>query len=94
MTETDQHTLIHVICDSCDEPDLLTIVEHPAETPQSEQVAGVHHTIAEAHADEAGHHVEVGVTEDDPATIVDLARSMAPSVGGVEPADFSEEMLA
>lgn len=89
--QEEEHTLIHVICDGCDEEDLLTISEHPRDAGQTRAVADAHHTIAEEHADETGHHVEVGETEDDPDSIIELAQSIAPSVGGVEPEDFSEE---
>jgi len=89
--QEEEHTLIHVICDGCDEEDLLTILEHPRDAGQTRAVAEAHHTIAEEHADETGHHVEVGETEDDPDSIIELAKSIAPSVGGAEPEDFSKE---
>lgn len=94
-TATDQdeeHTLIHVLCDQCGEEDLLTILEHPRDAEQTRAVADAHHTIAEAHADDAGHHIEVGETADTPEAIVELAKSIAPSVSGVEPEDFAEEL--
>jgi hypothetical protein len=89
--QKEKHTLIHIICDSCDEEDLLTILEHPRNAGQTRAIADIHHTIAEEHADETDHHIEVGETEDDPDSIIELAKAIAPSVGGVEPEDFSEE---
>lgn len=91
--QDEEHTLLHVICDGCGKEDLLTVLKHPRDAQQTRAVANAHHTIAETHADETGHHVEVGETEDDPESVLELARSMAPSVDGVEPADFSEEYV-
>lgn len=90
----DEHTLIHVICDECGEPDVLSILEHPRESPQVRMFADAHHTVAEEHADDTGHHVQVGETADTPDAVVDLAKSIAPSVTGVEPEDFSPELRA
>jgi len=50
--------------------------------------------MAEQHADESGHHVEVGETDGSPSDVVDLAQGMAPSVRGAAPEDFSEDAKA
>lgn len=91
---SEQHTLIHVICDECGEVDVLSILEHPPDSPQVGAVSDVHHTMAEQHADEKGHHVEVGDTAGSPSEILELAQGMAPSVGGAAPEDFSDELTA
>ena len=102
MSETDpatepdgeEHTLIHTICDKCDSEDLLTIAEHPRDADQTRAIANAHHTIAETHADQTGHHVEVGESASDPESIIGLAKSLAPSVGGVKPGDFDGEITS
>lgn len=91
--ESEQHTLIHAICEACGEPDVLTIVEHARDSAQTQAVADAHHTIAEEHADETGHHVQVGESEDDPEAVRELARSKAPSVSGATPEDFGAEVV-
>lgn len=102
MSETDstpradeeEHTLIHTICDECDKQDMLTIAEHPRDADQTQTLVDAHHTIAEAHADQTGHHIEVGESAGDPESILELAQSLASSVGGVEPEDFDEEFAS
>lgn len=91
--DSPEHTLIHVICDGCDEVDVLAIVEHPRESAQTEIVSETQHTVAERHADQTGHHVEVGVTEGTAEQIRTQAKSMAASVDGAEPEDFTPEMV-
>jgi hypothetical protein len=91
--EESEHTLIHVICDECGESDMLTLLEHPRESAQTKAVSEAHHTIADNHADESDHHVEVGVTTGTPEEIRSTAQSMADAVDGAEPDDFSQEMV-
>lgn len=87
-----EHTLIHTICDQCDEEDLLTISEHPRDSDQTQAVVDAHHKVAEGHAGETGHHVEVGQSAGDPESIIELAESLAASVGGIEPEALSREI--
>jgi hypothetical protein len=87
---TAEHTLIHVKCDACGGVDTLTIVEHPRDSAQTKAVAEAHHTLAESHADDTGHHVEVGETEGRPSEIRKQARAMASGFSGVEREDFAE----
>jgi len=89
----DEHTLIHVICDDCGETDMLTLLEHPRESAQTKAVSKAHHTVADNHSDESGHHVEVGVTTGSPDEIRSTAQSLAEAVDGAEPDDFFPEMV-
>lgn len=91
-TTGEQHTVIHAICDECGEADVLTIVEHARNSPQARAVSNAHHKIAENHADETGHHVEVGETEEAPGRAVEVARGLAPSVSGADPSDFGGDL--
>lgn len=84
------HSAIHVICDECGVPDVLSVLEHPQDSQQFKMVAKAHHQMAEEHAKTTGHHVEVGETEDNPKAILEFARGMAPSVSGAAPEDFEE----
>jgi len=86
----EEHTLIHVICDECGGCDMLTLLEHPRDSQQVSAVSDAHHTMAEGHADETGHHVEVGSTAGEPNEIRRAARSMADSVAGADADDFPQ----
>lgn len=94
QVDEEEHTLIHTVCDGCDKEDMLTIAEHPRDADQTQILVDAHHTIAEAHADQTGHHIEVGESTGDPESIIELAKSIAPSVGGVNPEDFDEEFTS
>jgi len=83
-----RHTLIHVVCDECEEPNTVTVAEHPRDSKQSTLIAKVHHTVAEEHADATGHHVEVGESEGSPEEVESFAENLRRDILGEE---FAEE---
>lgn len=87
------HTLIHVLCDGCSYADMLTLLEHPRDSEQTQAISEAHHTMADHHADETGHYVEVGVTTGSPDEIRSTAQSMAEGIDGADPDDFTPEMM-
>jgi len=93
-TDTDDeevlHTCMHVNCDECGGVDVLTVLEHPQDSKQVDVVSEAHHEMAQSHAQDTGHHVEVGITDNNPEEILEFARGIAPSVSGAAPEDFLE----
>lgn len=94
MSDGTLHTVIHSECKECPEADTVSVLEHPRGSKQHETVSEAVHTVAEGHADETGHHVEVGDTEADPDSALKLARDLAQSFSGVENDAFDEEVMA
>lgn len=92
--QTEQHTVIHSECQECPDADTVSILEHPRDSPQHDAVSDAVHTVAEEHADETGHHVQVGDTEAEPDAARRLARDLAQSFSGVEDDAFDEELIA
>jgi hypothetical protein len=88
------HSIIHVQCDGCAAVDQVTLLEHPRDSKQHEAVAKAHHQLAEEHADETGHHVEVGQSEGEPESARKVAQSLAEDFEGADPADFEREVMA
>lgn len=99
MTETqangsEKHSVIHVECDECAAVDTVTLLEHPRDSKQHRLVAEAHHTLADDHADETDHSVEVGQTQGSPEVMVEFARSLAEGLDGVDEELLDAEMIS
>jgi hypothetical protein len=69
-------SLVYVRCHDCDKVDEMVIVDGSRESNQAQEVTETYSSTMERHSDEAGHRIEMGMTEGSEIDLVHIARAI------------------
>lgn len=89
-----EHSLIVFDCRDCAQADTVTKLEHPRDSAQHYAVLDAHEILADEHHKETGHNVDLKHYGGSPDEMLEMARTFAKEVDGVEDDAFAEELVA
>jgi len=94
MSDATEHTVVYVDCELCTEADIVTLVEHPADSIQGRAALDAHDTVADEHHEATGHRLDVNFVEKEPGAAYDAAQTLAQDIDGVADDAYSEDLRA